>query len=80
MKRKNIELKEFEYKTPHELGLMMKSQHYSGLLVLEDKWGSIFQAELCEEDGHFSFVKPGEDMDYGIDPDDIVFIEEKGLL
>ncbi|WKV23579.1 hypothetical protein SEA1_gp0231 [Salmonella phage SEA1] len=42
MKRKIIELKEFEYTTPHELGLMMKSQRYSGLLVLEDKWGFYF--------------------------------------
>lgn len=80
MKRKFIELKEFEYRTPHELNLMMKSNHYSGILVLEDKWGTIFQAELCEADGYFSFVKPGEDMDYGVDPNDIVFIEEKGLL
>lgn len=80
MKRKIIELKEFEYITPRELEMMMKSHHYNGLLVLEDKWGSIFQAELCEADGHFSFVKPGEDMDYGIDPADIAFIEEKGLL
>lgn len=80
MKRKTIELKEFEYKSQHELSLMMKSKNYNSLLVLEDKWGSIFQAELCEVDGHFSFVKPGEDMDYGIDLDDIAFIEEKGLL
>ena len=80
MKRKTIELKEFQYKSQHELALMTKNPHYNRKLVVEDKWGYIFQAELCEADGHFSFVKPGEDMDYGIDPEDIAFIEDKGLL
>lgn len=81
MKRKIIELKEFEYKTQYQLKLMMKSEAYSGVLVIEDYYGKIHQAELCEfEDGLILFLRENDDADNGICPSTVTFIEEKGLL
>ncbi|AHY25221.1 hypothetical protein AVV36_gp189 [Pectobacterium bacteriophage PM2] len=81
MKRKIIELKEFEYKTQHQLKLMMKSEAYSGVLIIADYYGKIHQAELCQfENGKILFIREDDDIDNGICPSSVTFIEDKGLL
>lgn len=81
MKRKTIELKEFDYKTPYQLDMMMCNPCYNGMLVVEDKYGCIFQARLHKfEDGSFQFLRAGDDADTGIETADVVLIEDKGLM
>ena len=83
MKRKIIQMKEFEFKSNFELNVLFNSEEYKGFLVLEDIYGDVFKAELHKFDDAnfpFQFLRQGDDFDSGIEPRSIAYIEDKGTI
>ncbi|ARB06031.1 hypothetical protein fHeYen901_258 [Yersinia phage fHe-Yen9-01] len=81
MKRKTIELKEFEYKTQYMLNILYKHPKYSDWVVIEDKHGDIHKAKLYKFDDKFIFLRAIDMIgDKGINPYDVEFIEDKGFV
>lgn len=78
MKRKNIELKEFEYKTLHRLDSLYEIQNRA--FVIETKYGDVCKVTLIWRQGrgqNYWFCVGDEYDPYSrvINPDDVSFIE-----